>query len=77
MSSDEGVIFSKQTLTPSATLPQIRDNLSAEPGTELPLSREELTAWARARLREEFLAADMGVTGVNFATKSEKKVVAG
>jgi L-lactate dehydrogenase complex protein LldF len=49
------------------TLPQIRDILSAEAGTELPLSREELTAWARARLREEFLAADMGVTGVNFA----------
>ena len=49
------------------TLPQIRAILSAEAGTELPLSREELTAWARARLREEFLIADLGVTGVNFA----------
>ena len=49
------------------TLGQIRDVLSAEAGEELPLSREELTAWARARLREEFLASDLGVTGVNFA----------
>lgn len=49
------------------TLDQIRDVLSAEAGEELPLSREELTAWARARLREEFLAADLGITGVNFA----------
>ena len=49
------------------TLDQIRDVLSAEAGEELPLSREELTAWARARLRDEFLAADLGITGVNFA----------
>jgi L-lactate dehydrogenase complex protein LldF len=49
------------------TLPQIRDILSAEAGAELPLSREELAAWARGRLREDFLAAGIGVTGVNFA----------
>jgi L-lactate dehydrogenase complex protein LldF len=49
------------------TLPQIRDILAAEAGTELPVEREALTAWARGRLREEFLAAGMGVTGVNFA----------
>jgi len=49
------------------TLAQIRDVLSAEAGEELALTREDLTAWARARLRNEFLAADLGVTGVNFA----------
>jgi L-lactate dehydrogenase complex protein LldF len=49
------------------TLEQIRDVLSTEAGEELPLSREALTEWARGRLREEFLAADVGVTGVNFA----------
>jgi L-lactate dehydrogenase complex protein LldF len=49
------------------TLEQIRDVLSAEAGEELALSREALTEWARGRLREEFLAADLGVTGVNFA----------
>ncbi|MDQ1519067.1 MAG: L-lactate dehydrogenase complex protein LldF [Actinomycetota bacterium] len=49
------------------TLEQIRDVLSEEAGEELPLSREALTEWARARLREEFLAADVGITGVNFA----------
>jgi L-lactate dehydrogenase complex protein LldF len=49
------------------TLEQIRGVLSAEAGEELPLTRDDLTSWARARLREEFLAADLGVTGVNFA----------
>jgi L-lactate dehydrogenase complex protein LldF len=49
------------------TLEQIRDVLSTEAGEELPLSREALTEWARGRLRDEFLAADVGVTGVNFA----------
>jgi L-lactate dehydrogenase complex protein LldF len=49
------------------TLAQIRDVLSAEAGKELPETREELTAWARSRLRAEFLAADLGITGVNFA----------
>jgi L-lactate dehydrogenase complex protein LldF len=49
------------------TLEQIRDVLSNEAGEELPLSREALTEWARARLRREFLAADVGITGVNFA----------
>ncbi len=49
------------------TLEQIRDVLSAEAGERLPVEREALTEWARARLREEFLAADVGITGVNFA----------
>jgi L-lactate dehydrogenase complex protein LldF len=57
------------------TLAQIRDVLSAEAGEELPLTREDLTAWARTRLREEFLAAELGVTGVNFAAADTGTIV--
>jgi L-lactate dehydrogenase complex protein LldF len=49
------------------TLPQIRDVLAREAGTDLAADREELTEWARGRLRGEFLRADIGITGVNFA----------
>ncbi len=49
------------------TLPQIRDVLAREAGHDLPVDREALTAWARGRLRTEFLRADLGITGVNFA----------
>jgi L-lactate dehydrogenase complex protein LldF len=49
------------------TLPQIRDVLAREAGHDLPVDREALTAWARERLRAEFLRADLGITGVNFA----------
>ena len=49
------------------TLPQIRDVLAREARTDLPVDREALTAWARERLRGEFLRADIGITGVNFA----------
>jgi len=49
------------------TLAQIRDVLAAEANRELPVDREALTEWAHQRLRGEFLRADIGVTGVNFA----------
>jgi L-lactate dehydrogenase complex protein LldF len=49
------------------TLGQIRDVLAIEADTPLHADREELTAWAREKLRAEFLRADIGVTGVNFA----------
>lgn len=49
------------------TLPQIRDVLAREAHTDLDVDREVLTAWARERLRGEFLRADIGITGVNFA----------
>ena len=49
------------------TLPQIRDILAREAGTDLAVDREELTLWARGRLRGEFLRAEVGITGVNFA----------
>lgn len=48
-------------------LSEVREILSKEAGAELPLDRDALCAWARGHLRPEFLAADLGITGVNFA----------
>ncbi len=44
----------------------------AAPYTNVP---EELTVVARARLREKFLAADMGVVGANFAVAETGSIV--
>lgn len=49
------------------SLSEVRDILARAAGIDLPLDREALCAWARAHLREEFLSADLGITGVNFA----------
>jgi L-lactate dehydrogenase complex protein LldF len=46
---------------------QVRDLFAAESGEQLPAGREALVAHARRRLREVFAAADIGVSGVNFA----------
>jgi len=45
---------------------QIAEVLSRVAGGELADVPEELAAFARQRLREKFLAADLGVSGVNF-----------
>ncbi|MCU1457341.1 MAG: iron-sulfur cluster-binding protein [Actinomycetia bacterium] len=57
------------------TLGQIADVLSKEAGTELPVVREPLTAWARDKLREKFVAADMGITGANFVAADTGTIV--
>jgi L-lactate dehydrogenase complex protein LldF len=44
----------------------------AAPGLKLP---EEMTAVARKRLREKFLAADMGITGANFGIAETGTIV--
>jgi L-lactate dehydrogenase complex protein LldF len=46
-------------------------------GADADLSTEptELNAFARARLREEFLAADMGITGANFGVAESGSIV--
>lgn len=49
------------------TLEQIAAVLEHEAGEALPVVREDLTAWARAHLRADMLAGDLGITGVNFA----------
>ena len=46
---------------------QIRDLFNRVHGTDLPDEPERITKFARQHLRERFLAADVGITGVNFA----------
>ena len=45
---------------------RIADVLSGAAGEELPPDVEALGSFARKRLREKFLAADIGITGANF-----------
>lgn len=47
-------------------LRQVTEILSEAAGEELPPDVEALTQFARERLREKFLAADIGITGANF-----------
>jgi L-lactate dehydrogenase complex protein LldF len=44
---------------------QVAELFRAESGEDLPDDREALVAFARRRLREDFAAADIGVSGVN------------
>ena len=46
---------------------QVADLFSSETGGPVPREREALVALARSRLREVFAAADIGISGVNFA----------
>lgn len=48
------------------TRDQIRELFQRSHGVELSTDPSELTAFARQVLREAFLAADVGITGVNF-----------
>ena len=46
---------------------QVRDLFNETHGTELTDAPEQITKFAREHLRKRFLAADVGITGVNFA----------
>ncbi len=46
---------------------EIRDLFNRVHGTDLPDEAERITRFAREHLRGKFLAADAGITGVNFA----------
>lgn len=46
---------------------QIRETFANKKGYDGPDTPEELAAFAREQLRQDFLAADVGVTGCNFA----------
>lgn len=46
---------------------QIKETFMAKRGYELTSKPEELALFAREQLRKEFLAADIGITGCNFA----------
>jgi L-lactate dehydrogenase complex protein LldF len=54
---------------------QIADVLSEVAGERLPPNVEDLMRFARQRLREKFLSADIGVTGANFATADTGTIV--
>jgi L-lactate dehydrogenase complex protein LldF len=49
------------------TVPQVARLFSEAAGRPLPDDRTALCAFARERLRSKFLAAELGITGVNFA----------
>jgi L-lactate dehydrogenase complex protein LldF len=56
-------------------MPEIREVLSADAGETLPNTPEDLTAYARRRLREAFATADAGITGGNFIVAETGTVV--
>lgn len=56
-------------------MPEIREVLSADAGELLPNTPEDLTAYARRRLREAFATADAGITGGNFVVAETGTVV--
>ena len=57
------------------TVSQVARLFSHVNGAELPADRTVLCAFARARLREVFLAADMGITGANFVAADTGTIV--
>ncbi len=57
------------------TLPEIRALFSRLAGEELPEDIEVLAGFARERLRERFVAADMGISGANIGVASTGTVV--
>jgi L-lactate dehydrogenase complex protein LldF len=57
------------------TVPQVARLFSEAAGEPLPDDRTALCAFARQRLRSKFLAADMGITGVNFAAVDTGTIV--
>lgn len=57
------------------TVNQVARLFSHVAGAELPADRTTLCAFARARLRDKFLAADMGITGANFLAADTGTVV--
>jgi L-lactate dehydrogenase complex protein LldF len=54
---------------------QVTDVLSEAAGERLPPDVEALTQFARERLREKFLAADIGMTGANFGVAETGTIV--
>jgi L-lactate dehydrogenase complex protein LldF len=49
---------------------EVAELFSSVAHEQLPLDASELTRFARQRLRERFLEADLGISGVNFAVSS-------
>lgn len=56
-------------------LHKTREQVAALLGQRIDATAEELTAVARARLREKFLAAGIGITGANFLVADSGSIV--
>ncbi|MGC3969816.1 MAG: LUD domain-containing protein [Pirellulales bacterium] len=56
-------------------MPEIHELLSGDAGEELPNTPEDMTAYARRRLRADFASADAGITGGNFAVAETGSIV--
>ena len=54
---------------------QVADILSGAAGERLPPNVEDLAAFARKRLREKFLTADIGISGANFGVAETGTIV--
>ena len=54
---------------------QVATILSGDAGEELPVDAVELAAYARRRLRVNFAAAEVGITGANFAVAETGTIV--
>jgi len=54
---------------------QVADILSGVAGEKLPPNVEQLTRFARGRLREKFLTADIGISGANFGVAETGTIV--
>jgi L-lactate dehydrogenase complex protein LldF len=57
------------------TAEQIAEILSKPAGQRLPVERETLAGFARQQLRQKFAAADIGISGVNFAIAETGSIV--
>jgi L-lactate dehydrogenase complex protein LldF len=57
------------------TAEQIAEILSKPAGQRLPVEREVLAGFARRELRQKFAAADVGISGVNFAIAETGSIV--
>ncbi len=54
---------------------QVAELFSEEAGRELPADTQILAGFARSKLREKFLEADIGMTGCNFAIAESGSIV--
>jgi L-lactate dehydrogenase complex protein LldF len=57
------------------TRAEVRETLSRVAGRELPDDASELTAFARERLRDAFMDADVGISGANFGVAETGTIV--
>ena len=57
------------------TVRQVTDLFSKHLGREVPPNPERITAIARETLRQNFLAADVGITGANFAIAESGAII--